>query len=95
VRTEIYTVDRRPEVYVFLSRRNLSSLLAKLDGHPPNSACQLIGPDFYPLTHVIAEEDDWHYSHGSRRGTPPGRGHTATEEALRAKAEDQPPEAGT
>ena len=47
-----------------LSRRNLLSLLAKLDGHPPNSACTITTPisDGVPLWSVHAVEDAEHYS---------------------------------
>lgn len=34
----------RTEVVVTLSRRNLLTLLAKLDGHPPHSACTIVLP---------------------------------------------------
>ena len=44
-----------------LSRRNLMSLLAKLDGHPPGSACTIIGGADAGGMMVKAEEDDIHY----------------------------------
>lgn len=50
---------------LYLSRRNLNSLLAKLDGHPPNSACTIGHPDDMDFW-VTAEEDGIHYGHPSR-----------------------------
>lgn len=47
--------------YVMLSRRNLLTLLAKLDGHPPNSACMIGGGSDAPKLWLMAEEDDVHY----------------------------------
>lgn len=47
---------------VVLSRRNLLTLLAKLDGHPPNSACTIGGGTDAPGLFVKAEEDDVHYA---------------------------------
>jgi hypothetical protein len=63
---------------VHLSRRNLLTLLAKLDGKPPSSAATI-----FRQTHeghrlvVIAEEDDAHY-----RGRTPGPVHRETEAAI-------------
>lgn len=71
--------DGRIEVQAVLSRRNLKSLLAKLDGYPPNSSCTLIGPGTDPLFILTAEEDDVHYKHPSRKGMPPGEMHPETE----------------
>lgn len=48
--------------FVILSRRNLKTLLAKLDGHPPNSACAIGGGIDAPGLWVIAEEDEAHYA---------------------------------
>ena len=45
-----------------LSKRNLLSLLAKLDGYPANSACTLLGGDEAPGFRVVAESDEIHYS---------------------------------
>ena len=59
-----------------LSRRNLVSLLAKLDGNPPNSACTLVAPSANIVVH--AEEDDVHYAHESREGAPAGYVHPST-----------------
>lgn len=67
---------------VVLSRRNLLALLAKLDGHPPNSLCTLVSPSFYPPAVVVAEEDDYHYAHPSREYADPGTIHPDTEEAM-------------
>lgn len=58
-----------------LSRRNVESLLAKLNGHPVNSACT-IGRDG---AWVRVEEDDVHYADREA----PGRMHPATETVLR------------
>jgi hypothetical protein len=51
---------------VVLSRRNLIVLLAKLDGHPPGSACTIGAPEQYTEEtgikfYVRAEEDADHY----------------------------------
>ena len=54
-----------------LTRRNLTALLAKLDGHPPNSACTLIDPDNKIV--VRAVEDEAHYT-----DRPPGELHSDT-----------------
>ena len=62
---------------VELTRRNLSSLLAKLNGNPPNSACTLIDPD--DQIAVKAVEDDEHYK---AEGRPPGPMHDDTEKVL-------------
>ena len=60
---------------VELTRRNLMSLLAKLDGNPPNSACTLIDPD--NRIAVQAVEDAAHYA-----DRDPGPVHPDTAEAL-------------
>jgi hypothetical protein len=44
-----------------LSRKNLEVLLEKLDGHPPNSACTIMGGLDAPGWLVRAEENDVHY----------------------------------
>lgn len=62
---------------VELTRRNLLSLLAKLDGNPPNSACTLIDPD--TKIAVRAVEDDVHYK---AEGRAPGRMVGETEAVL-------------
>jgi hypothetical protein len=43
---------------VELTRRNLETLLAKLDGTPPNSACTIAQGGFY----VKAVENEVHYA---------------------------------
>lgn len=48
--------------WLILSRRNLESLLAKLDGHPPGSACILGGGSDAPGFFVKAEENEEHYA---------------------------------
>lgn len=58
---------------IVLSRRNLQVLLAKLDGHPADSACTIYKDGFY----VKAEEDADHY--GDRL---PGEMHPETEARL-------------
>ena len=74
--------DQRVEVV--LSRRNLLTLLAKLDGFPPNSSCYLAFFDYeIPALFVRAESDAEHYG---RRDTPPGPMHPATEERIRQGA---------
>jgi hypothetical protein len=71
----------RTEVVVTLSRRNLLTLLAKLDGHPPHSACTIVlpGGGEGPALMVRAEENDAHY--GSRP-EPPGPMHSDTESRM-------------
>jgi hypothetical protein len=67
----------RTEVLVTLSRRNLLTLLAKLDGHPPNSACTIVLPGVEgPELRVKAEENELHYQN---RPAPPGPMHPDTE----------------
>ena len=39
--------DERGRPRIVLSRRNLLALLAKLDGHPPDSACAIAGGHGY------------------------------------------------
>ena len=63
--------------YVMLSRRNLLTLLAKLDGHPPGSACMIRGGTDAPKLYVMAEEDDVHYQDRGR-----GTVHPDTEAAV-------------
>ena len=64
--------------FITLSRRNLLSLLAKLDGHPTPSAATLERVDGDAFVSVKAEEDDVHY--GERR---PGEMHRETEAAIK------------
>ena len=69
-------------VHIELSRRNLLSLLAKLDGHPPNSACTIISPMPSPIeVSVTAVEDEAHYS-----DRPAGQMVQDTEDKLREQA---------
>lgn len=73
------------DLLLVVSRRNLLSLLAKLDGHPPGSMCTIGSPrdSDSPPVWLKAEEDDVHYSHPSREGAPPGPMHSDTEAMLR------------
>lgn len=70
-----------------VSRRNLLSLLAKLDGNPPGSACTLGAPAAYGAFFITAEEDDEHYSHPDRLrdvgSSEAGAMHPDTERAIR------------
>lgn len=59
---------------VELTRRNLRALLAKLDGHPPDSTCTLV---FSGMIAVTSVEDSAHYS-----TRPPGALDDETEAAL-------------
>lgn len=59
-------------VGVELTRRNLTALLAKLDGNPPDSACTLT--DSTGTVYVKAVENAEHYSDRA-----PGVLHDATE----------------
>jgi len=66
---------------VTLSRRNLLTLLAKLDGKPFKSACTITKTDDGDhLLIVKAEENEAHYS---ARGYGPGEMHPETEQAIR------------
>lgn len=64
-----------------LSRRNLRTLLAKLDGAPTGSACAILGGDEAPGFIVKAEEDEVHYAE-----RPAGLMHPDTEAALIVEA---------
>lgn len=68
-------------IYVRLSRRNLLSLLAKLDGSPTDSHCELYRECNGTFLSVKAEEDAEHY--GART---PGEIHPATEREIARKA---------
>jgi hypothetical protein len=76
----------RTEIVVVLSRRNLLTLLAKLDGHPAHSACAIAqaGIDG-PALLVTAEDNEMHYG---PRAVPPGAVHPETEAWL---TEHSPP----
>ena len=70
----------RERVEITLSQRNLLTLLAKLAGFPPGSACTITFPcDDGPLLVVHAESDEEHYG---TRPTPPGPMHPETEARL-------------
>lgn len=70
-------------VHVFLSERNLRSLLVKLNGFPANSACTLkYQMKDGTLLVVTAELDSVHYAHPERDAPPPGPMHETTEAAL-------------
>lgn len=88
MRTELYesrTIGE-PVIKVVLSRRNLETLIAKLDGHPGNSEKTLVGPTMYPITVVVAEENEEHYSHESREGVAAGEVHHETLAAMNVGA---------
>ena len=55
---------------LIVSRRNLQSLLAKLDGHPPESSCTLEAPRSEGRFFIKAEENEPHYA-----GRQPGHVH--------------------
>lgn len=73
------TVIKDEVIYVTVSRRNLLALLAKLDGHPHESFCTIIGPTMYPPTVLTAEENEQHYSDLDRLGVPQDPMHPETE----------------
>ena len=80
-------IEKAPDgqvVGVVLSRRNLLTLLAKLDGAPSGSACTILAPVQYGTFFVKGEEDGPHYFHPEReaRGEA-GAMHPATEHVLR------------
>ena len=72
-------------VVVALSRRNLQSLLAKLDGHPPGSAKTLTydNGDGVILM-VTVEEDAEHYVNPERDTQIPGPLDVDTDGAIRS-----------
>lgn len=63
---------------ITLSRRNLLTLLAKLDGYPPMSACMIEGGSEASGVRVRAEEDHVHYINRK-----PGRMHEWTEKRIK------------
>ena len=68
---------RGPEglgIHIYLSRRNLLALLAKLDGYPEGSSCSIIKDGLQ----VTAEEDEKHY-----RERVPGEMHRETERRMK------------
>lgn len=82
------TVHADGHITLRVSRRNLLTLLAKLDGNPPDSACTILGPIVWPATTLIAEEDDVHYNDADRvtvvGDNRPGEMHPVTEATLAA-----------
>jgi len=72
--------DERGRPRIVLSRRNLLALLAKLDGHPPDSACAIAGGHGYGEKYyeVKVEPDEVHY----RDRPAPGQMIAETERAL-------------
>jgi hypothetical protein len=71
-------------VRVTLSRRNLRALLAKLDAHPPNSACTLTYDTRDGVVLIVtAEPDVLHYANPERDTPNPGPMHPDTEERIR------------
>jgi hypothetical protein len=75
------------QVNVELTRRNLITLLAKLDGNPRGSACTIFkaAVDSDVAVFVRAVENDEHYSDE----TPPGVIHEDTERAMLVRALDE------
>lgn len=62
---------------IVLSRRNLLTLLTKLDGYPPNSYCMISGGTDAPGVVIRAEEDHIHYD-----DRPAGEMHPDTEQRV-------------
>jgi len=79
-------VEKAPDDHVIgvvLSRRNLLTLIAKLDGVPEDSACTILAPIQYGPFFVKAEEDAEHYHHPEREAQgEAGVMHPATERVL-------------
>lgn len=70
------------KIEVILSRRNLEAMLAKLNGHPPNSGLTALGSrDDAPGLILRVEENEPHYAH---RGGVAGEVHPETEAAIEA-----------
>lgn len=65
-------------LHLALSRKNLESLLTKLDGIPENSACTIFKELPEGVFFVKAEEDAEHY----QNGITPGEMHPETEAAI-------------
>lgn len=78
-------VEKNPDgvpVALVLSRRNIITLLAKLDGAPEDSECTIMAPMQYGHFAVRAEEDAVHYYHPEREEQgKAGRMHPDTEAA--------------
>lgn len=67
------------KIEVVLSRRNIEVMLAKLNGHPPDSLLTALGGGEAEGLILRVEENDIHY--GDR---PYGRAHPDTEAAVAA-----------
>lgn len=65
---------------VVLSERNVRTLVAKLEGHPPDSACTIVKETGAGLLIVKVEPDAEHYA--DRPEGPAGPMHPDTEAAL-------------
>lgn len=76
---KFFLTDKIADVTV--SRRNLRALLAKLDGHPPDSNCTItkMSEDLSQRLILRAEPDEKHYGD---RPYPPGGMHPSTERAM-------------
>lgn len=74
-------------VRVVLSRRNLTALLAKLDGFPRESSCALYRwhSDCRTMLVVKAEPDDIHYANPERLSQRPGEMHPKTEAEIKRR----------
>lgn len=72
------------DVVIVLSRRNLLTLLAKLDEHPKGSLKQIVKVGHNEYITVKAEEDESHYS-----DRQPGRMHPETEAAIQQRVSGQ------
>lgn len=55
-------------IYFVLTRRNLETLLAKLNGHPPGSSCTILKGGVF----VRAVENEAHYSERTPGPIHPG-----------------------
>lgn len=74
---------RGGDIRVFLSERNLRTLLTKLVGSPPNSACLMTYDTRDGLRlWITAESDLAHYANPERDTPFPGPTHPDTEIAL-------------
>jgi hypothetical protein len=73
-----------------VSRRNLLTMLAKLDEHPSGSKRTILAPTQYGRFFLQAEEDEEHYEHESREEAQgvAGRMHPDTERRIRESAPD-------
>ena len=73
--------DNKDKISIVLSRRNILSLLAKLDGHPKDSALTIfkIDDNSGKIFEISAEEN---YIHYGTRAYPPGNMHSDTERQI-------------